>query len=125
MKYFLKFLSLLIIVPTIYISFMIGGVCLMEGYNIFNPYIDTEFAPNYSPEKFEMIKVGMDSTEVKKIIGEPLFRSNGDYYYTQDGFLRKSSKKEFMINDFAWSVLTVGFDSKGKVVVKRKEWGYD
>jgi hypothetical protein len=48
---------------------MFGEVALMEGYNIFDPYIDTEFAENYTPEKFDLINSTFTKEKVLSTIG--------------------------------------------------------
>ncbi len=108
-------------------TFIIGGALTIEGKNIFYPYIDTQFASQYSPEKFELIKVGQTIKDVEKIIGQPL-RKNVDstnhrteYWYTMDGKLSVNNKN----GDFAWYISVVYFNDKGKVAEVEKGWGYD
>ena len=72
LRIILKSLSLGFASFIILILFLAGGFILSEGYNVLNPYADTEFAANYSPEKFKRIKVGMKMDEVIMAAGEPL-----------------------------------------------------
>jgi len=127
MKFTLKIVSVLIFTSTIFINFKFGGLSLFQGYNIFDPYIDTEFAPDYTPEKFEKIKIGQSKQDVIKTIGVPLFYNYEDceYDYTNDGFLEKKSSKNFSINDFAWYESKVIFGKDEKVVEIHKGWKYD
>src|SRR5205085_7316666 len=93
-------------------SFTFGQVLLGEGYNIFDPYADTEFAQNYTPGKFKNIKEGMSEKEVIAVLGEPISKytdstnskeSTVTYYYTGDGYLRKRPDKKFALTgDLAW-----------------------
>ncbi|MBP9797889.1 hypothetical protein KBC70_01955 [Candidatus Woesebacteria bacterium] len=43
-----------------------------EGHYDKDPYIDTIFAPDFTPEKFEQVQVGMSSVEVITLLGVPL-----------------------------------------------------
>lgn len=43
-----------------------------EGHYDKDKYIDTIFATNFTPEKFEQVQVGMSSTEIAALLGEPL-----------------------------------------------------
>ncbi|GAA3611957.1 hypothetical protein Q4Q39_04710 [Flavivirga amylovorans] len=131
MRLVYKILTLALMIPTIYFVFMFGGLSLMEGYNIFDPYIDTEFAENYTPNKFDSITMGLTKEEVINTIGKPLFiftdtiTNRTEFHYTNDGFLRRKSNREYDINDFAWYRSNVYFDSKDKVTKIDKGWSYD
>ena len=131
MRVLYKILTLGLLIPTIIIVFMFGGVALMEGYNIFDPYIDTEFAENYTPEKFDLINSNFTKEEVLNTIGKPLFiftdpiTKETEFTYTNDGFLRTKSNREYNINDYAWYRSRVNFDLKGKVISIDKGWSYD
>jgi len=48
-----------------------GWFILSEGLNPINPTIDTKFSVGYNEEKFDLIKIGMDSLDVKNLIGKP------------------------------------------------------
>ena len=103
----------------------------MEGYNIFNPYIDTKFAENYSPNKFDLITNDFTKDEVLKLIGKPLntyeddFDKQTEFIYTGDGFLSDKSNRKYFINDFAWYRSSIYFDGKGKIIRIDKGWSYD
>ena len=43
-----------------------------EGHYAKDPYIDTIFATDFTPEKFEQVKMGMKTSEVLALLGEPL-----------------------------------------------------
>jgi len=106
---------------------MLGGALTVEGKNIFSPYIDTQFASQYSPEKFELVKIGQTVDEVGMMIGQPLqknidsINNRAEYWYTMDGKLSVNNKD----GDFAWYISVVYFNDKGKVVEVGKGWGYD
>ena len=98
------------------------------------PYIDTEFAKDYSPEKFDKIKIGMTIDEAIKIIGEPLHKGQGysdtlntNYYYTGDGKLLHSKKDNghIVYEDFAWYRSTLDVDSNNKIIGIDKGWSHD
>lgn len=67
-----KALSTIVTIPITYFVFMFGQMPLIEGYNVFAPYIDTEFAENYTPELFDKITTKLSIENVKSIVGEPL-----------------------------------------------------
>lgn len=103
----------------------------MEGYNIFNPYIDTEFGENYSPEKFDKILPNFTKEEVLKTLGQPLFihkdtlTNETQFTYTNDGYLKRRTNRSYDIGDFAWYRSDVYFDSTGKIIKIDKGWSYD
>ena len=103
----------------------------MEGYNIFDPYIDTEFAENYTPKKFDLITVNFTKEEVINTVGKPLFiftdtvSNQTEFIYTNDGFLIQKSNREYDINDYAWYRSSIYFDLNGKIIRIDKGWSYD
>lgn len=102
-----------------------------EQYYVFDPMIDTETSAGFSTEKFDKITVGMDSSEVKSIIGEPLFKqydledSSILFQYTNDGKLLDQEIPWYLSSDYAWLGVDVHFDSFGKVSKKHSRWIYD
>jgi len=48
-----------------------------------------------------------------------------EYTYTNDGFLKRKSSKNYDISDFAWYRSSVHFDSKGRITQIDKGWSYD
>jgi len=131
MRILYKTLTLALLMTSTFIIFMFGGVSLMEGYNIFDPYIDTEFAENYTPNKFDLLNTDITKQEVLNTIGKPLFiftdslSNQTQFNYTNDGFLRRNSNREYDINDYAWYRSSVYFDGKGKITRIDKGWSYD
>lgn len=131
MKTVYRILTLTLIIPTIFILFMLGGISLIEGYNIFEPYIDTEFGENYTPEKFDLINEEFTKDDVLKTLGEPLFirkdtlKNETQFIFTSDGFLKQKNKRKYVIGDFAWYRSSVYFDSIGKIIRIDKGWSYD
>ena len=104
-----------------------GAVLASEGINIFSPYIDTRFAIQYSPEKFELIKLGQSIKDVEAIVGKPLqitidsTTQETKYSYTMDSKLHFNKKN----GDFAWYRSVVYFNEAGKVIDIHKHWAYD
>ncbi len=116
------------------VSFLMGLVQLVEGKHLLKPYLDTHFAENYTPEKFESIEPGMTEEEVVSIIGKPLYRGKyyadstlTNYYYTGDGKLlsRSSDNGQHGYDDLAWYRSTVTFSPKNIVVDIDKGWSHD
>ncbi len=129
MKHLYKILSLIIIAPILSLVFIVGAGSLIEGYNVFSPYIDTEFAENYTPEKFDLIQMDLNEKEVLKILGEPLkkntWKNETVFYYTLDAFLSRSSDCKYLIRDFAWYRSVIYFNKQGKITRIDKGWSYD
>ncbi len=133
MKLALKILSAFGLVGTLIITYFLGTAPLIEGKHLIKPYIDTHFADNYSPEKFDQIELGMRKSEVIKLIGEPLYNGVGyfdslvtNYHYTGDGkLLSKREPGEQKYDDFAWYRSTIGFDATETVVYLDKGWSHD
>ena len=127
MKIFYKILASVLLFSSVFITFMMGAVLGVEGMNIFSPYIDTEFAPRYSPEKFDLIKLGQSVEEVETVLGKPLnhhidsLNHKFEYDYTNDGKLRSTKKS----GDFAWYRSAIYFDEAGRVVEIDKGWSFD
>ena len=130
----LKILSTICIAILVVFTFFIGQVPLIEGKHLLKPYIDTEFAKDYSPEKFDKIKIGMTINEAIKIIGEPLYKGQGysdtlntNYHYTGDGKLLNSTKDNGQsgYDDFAWYRSTLEIDRNNKIIYIDKGWSHD
>ncbi len=127
MRVFYKIFASVLLFFSVFMTFMIGAGLTIEGKNIFSPYIDTQFASQYSPEKYELVKIGQTVEEVENIIGQPLKKNidsinrRVEYWYTMDGKLLQDKKE----GDFAWYISIVTFDSKGKVILIDKGWAYD
>ncbi|MEI6122322.1 MAG: hypothetical protein WCQ95_01715 [Bacteroidota bacterium] len=131
MRILYKILTTLVLLPTLCFVFIFGGISLVEGYNIFDPYIDTEFATGYTPKKFDSITTEFTKDDVIKCLGNPLFifedpiTKETQYDYTNDGYLRRKSKRTYIINDFAWYCSRICFDQNGKIVKIYKDWCHD
>ena len=132
MKILHKILTIALLIPTLYVVFWFGGiVSIVEGYNIFNPYIDTEFTTNYSPEKFNSISMEDSKKDVLLKLGEPLFIFNDSinnkewFVYTSDGYLKRKSNRNYHIDDFAWYCSNIIFDSNEQIMQINKGWCYD
>ena len=54
-----------------YLIYLIIPLFFVESYFPLNPFIDTKFAENFDPKKFEKIEKGMNKNEVEKILGKP------------------------------------------------------
>ena len=129
-----KVFSIFCLTFLLVITFFLGQVALIEGKHLFYPYIDTEFTENYSPEKFEKIKIGMTIDYATKIIGEPLCKGQGyndtlntNYYYTSDGKLLNSTRDNGQngYDDFAWYRSTLEVDRNDKIIYIDKGWSQD
>jgi outer membrane protein assembly factor BamE (lipoprotein component of BamABCDE complex) len=103
------------------ILFLFGGFSLVEGYNPAYPDIDTKSTPQFDEEKFQQIKVGMDTTEVISMIGQPLGREGRSlikrWFYTADGKCKWS--------DFAWQARALVIDQNGKVKLIQQSTRYE
>lgn len=127
MKVILKILAAILLATLVISNFFFGGINIIEGKNLFFPYSDTEFAPNYTLKKFDLIKKGQRIEEVEKILGKPLFEykdsiiNSIEYVYTSDGKLKKNNKDGY----FAWYRSTIYFDSMNKVSKIDKGWSFD
>jgi hypothetical protein len=127
-----KILSIIGIGFLMYLSFVFGQIQLMEGKHIIYPYLDTKFANDYTPKKFDEIKIGMSLEEVKEIIGEPLYVGSGykdsrnlNLHYTGDGKLLSKSKSTNKYSDLAWYCSSLEINEEKKVVSIEKGWAYD
>lgn len=133
MKILLKIISIIGIIVTLGFTFILGRIPLSEGKHLLKPYIDTEFAKDYTPDKFDKIELGMTKKQVIKIIGRPLiiepcFNDSliMNHVYSSDGKLLKQRKADVRdYDDFAWYRSTIRFDTNEKVVYIDKGWSYD
>lgn len=131
MRYIFKFISIIIIATVIFINYLFAGVSLMEGYNLYSPYIDTELAPNFTIKKSKQIKIGKSKNDVIKILGNPLSKSKSYkgylmYSYTSNGLLHKTKKhNSSSICDFAWFGFDIFFDNQNKVIDIQTGWRYN
>ncbi|TNE79379.1 MAG: hypothetical protein EP332_11070 [Bacteroidetes bacterium] len=55
------------------LCFSLAQLQLGEGYNVFAPFIDTEFAKGYTPAKFDLVDESFSPEKVLDLLGEPLF----------------------------------------------------
>jgi len=92
----------------------------LESYYIFNPEIDTVYAPNFSKQKFSIIEIGMLKREVKSTLGEPIStyenKSKSIWFYSNDGGCDNC--------DAAWQQWTVSFENN-QVNEKAISWACD
>lgn len=108
---------------------LLGLFGVGESYYFLDPYIDTRFAPDYTPEKFDTIEIGMHISDVRTLIGEPLSKYVNDetkiviYYYTGDGTTYSEKYKGYG-NFFAWYRSIITLDSSGCVISLDKGWSY-
>ncbi|HWY10202.1 MAG TPA: hypothetical protein VN026_02700 [Bacteroidia bacterium] len=118
-----KVLSILAIAFFCIIMFFIGGFPLSEGYNPVKPAADTKFSPNYSEENFNKVTVGMDTTELVKLIGEPLGKLPNHASFKPMWFY--SVNKENPSGDFAWLKRGILIGRNGKVREVQKSVLYE
>lgn len=119
----MKILSLGAIGVFCVLIFLIGGFPLSEGYNPVKPGADTKFSKDYSEDNFNKITVGMDSTEVFKLLGEPLGKL--PRYASFKPLWYYSVNKESEAGDFAWLKRAVVFGRNGKVREVQKSVRYE
>ena len=146
LKVLISVISVVVILYLLYTTFIFGW--LGERKHLIDIYIDTQFAPDYSPAKFDKIKTGMTLNEVEAIIGKPFYthipyvfydvESDSLYYvenvsneieyvYTGDGKLlnkmQKQGKRYYY--DCAWYRSSILVDTNNIVVGINKGWSYD
>ena len=105
------------------IMFFIGGFPLSEGYNPIKPGADTRFSANYNEANFNKVKVGMDTNEVAKLVGEPLGKLPRHASYKP--MWCYSANKESKSRDFAWLKRGILFGRDGKVREVQKSVLYE
>lgn len=110
----------IILATTITVAFATYLMFPMESYFPLYPGIGTTFAPDYSEEGFNQIRVGMNRDEVLAFIGEPLKTAPGvnseHWYYSEDGGA---------FGDFAWLYRSVAIHDDGTVVEVGRAIHYD
>ncbi|HLP11206.1 MAG TPA: hypothetical protein VK177_04680 [Flavobacteriales bacterium] len=92
-------------------------------------------ANDFSLEKFQEIKPGMDSLAVFKLLGKPLFIRHDTvenklfqirFEYTSDGKLLQQMKRgDQTYEDYAWYNAVVTLNPSGKVERSGGGWCYD
>lgn len=118
MRVFYKILASFFLFSSLIVTFFLGAGLTVEGINILSPFVDTQFATQFSQKKFNLIKLGQSIKEVEAIIGPPIYKSNDysdhriAYWYTMDGKLNTNNKQ----GDFAWYRSLIYFDEEGKVI---------
>ena len=129
---FLKIGSAVAVIINISLSFLTGAFTLSEGYNIFNPYADTEFAIDFTPDKFQQVKSGMNMKKIFKLSGKPM-NINYDstralivHSYTLDGYLRRNPDRSLSLcGDLAWYCSSVEYNIDSIAVNVYSGWHYD
>lgn len=112
-------LSLIILFYVWFFGFILIGA---DSYNPIKPDIDTKFSDRYDEDKFNSIEAGMDTTELLKILGEPIdvgmvgTPKGSIWYYSSDGGCEWYG--------FAWLGREV-IVNKGKVVETVKSVHFD
>jgi outer membrane protein assembly factor BamE (lipoprotein component of BamABCDE complex) len=103
------------------IGAVVFGILLLsgfpEGYCYLYPQIGTVFATGYTDKNFSKIRAGTSTDEVRRLLGEPLFRftnNTGSYwYYSFD------KKDKVPCCDFAWLARTVIVSNSTVIGVER------
>jgi hypothetical protein len=107
---------LLYIVVSLFLLFFCVGYTLLtstgiEGYFPLYPAIDTVFAPDYSEEGFQQIKIGDNVGRVLELVGPPYGgccpSTRSTWEYSSDG--------AFCCFDFAWLDRRLNFNGEGLV----------
>ncbi len=119
----MKILSLIAVAFFCIVVFFVGGFSLSEGYNPVKPEAGTKFSANYSEDNFNKITVGMDSTEVLKLIGEPMGKLPN--YAAFKPLWCYSADKKNSHSDFAWLKRAIYFGRNGKVREVQKSVKYE
>ncbi len=102
--------------------FMVGGFILHDGYNPVSPKISTKYTEGYNEMKFGEIEVGMDTTDIVTLIGQP-FSKEGRSSIQAWCY---SGKGKCKWNEFAWLKRFVVVDHRtGKVKYVKKEICYE
>ena len=128
---------------------LIAGVFIStESYWPFAPYIDTHFAEQFKIDAFEKIQTGASIQEVRRVLGEPIWKTGCGGCWEKDFYVRDRIF-EFPVNrtcdlkcevanqrwqfsddgacswwDFAWRYYAIDF-ADGKVVTKHSQWHWD
>jgi hypothetical protein len=119
----MKILSLIAICVFCVVAFFCGAAALSEGYNPIKPDIDTRFGPNYSEDNFNKITVGMDTTEVLKLIGPPLEKL--PTYAPFKPMWAYSGDGKCKWQNFGWLARGIVVGPNGKVKEIKKSVRYD
>jgi hypothetical protein len=141
-------LKILCLVSGGLLAILAGVYFSVECYWPFAPYIDTRFSEKFSIDKFEAVQTGMSIEEVRKALGEPIWKQGcggcwEQEYYVQDHIFVFPANRtcEASCNvdnqrwqfsddgacswrDFAWKYYAIDF-SHGKVVAKYSSWHWD
>lgn len=92
----------------------------MNAYCLFAPAIDTQFARDFSEEKFEQVQPGMSQAELKRLLGEPLDKGV-DHTGAIVWWYSRGGKCDW--GDFAWLGRAVRIKSGAVIeVVKRVQY---
>ena len=111
-----------IIIPIILL--WMGFVFTSGGYNPLKPYIVTQFAPNFSPEKIKDITIGERKDKVIIKLGDPI-KSYKDTPSEELTTLEYSSKvNDYFAPSFAWLKSEVVINSNEKVIDIKSFWVY-
>jgi hypothetical protein len=120
----MKIVSIIAVAFFCIVMFIAGGFSLIDGYNPVKPDIDTQFSSGYSEENFNKIAVGMDTSEVTRLIGEPLGRlPERDVPFKPMRFYSADGKCHFQ--SFAWLARGIIIGRDGKVRQIQKSVRYD
>ena len=127
-----------IFLGTVCIGALLGYFCLMEGYCVVRPYLDTRMSQKFSVERAKQIRVGDEWKEVVRAIGEPLDADRSTsvcpggvwYHFTMDGRFDSQAPEPirdcaFCHGDFAWWGFSLCVDPNGRVSAIHSDWCYD
>lgn len=110
---------LVIITSFIFVISLIYFVPSLIPFSDFIADYNTDYAKNFSKEKFNQVKQGMTKQEVKNILGEPL-KDDGAFHYS------KSRPQYKTIPPFAadiwWIDAIVTFDNEKVMAVARNKF---
>lgn len=131
-----RILAVVLVAVSIVLSWGLGVMSTVEGYIVFDPYIDTWFAPGYRPELEQRVRVGQTRAEVEAILGAPLYGTVPVHWrpgvyaaaYTNDGGhdLRLGiDHRHPRHKDLAWHYYCIAYDSVEVVCAIYSGWAYD
>ncbi|HYG16519.1 MAG TPA: hypothetical protein VEC12_12260 [Bacteroidia bacterium] len=102
--------------------FLLGQVISIEGYYPLQPDIDTYYAPGYNEKVLNSLKIGNDTSEIIKKLGQPFSKQKiGStrqlWYYTSDGKCKT--------DDYAWLGRELMINDQGKISSINRPVHYD
>ncbi|MBF9140144.1 hypothetical protein [Hymenobacter properus] len=92
--------------------FGLGMGLTSESYNIFAPYIDTQFAQDYSPDKFEQVTIGMSEDNVRQLVGLPLFENINPYKTEAEELIASEADAKHDMGAQLYNLMRAHYDTR-------------